>query len=400
MSNMETDAPISITDCTERLRICAKIEGHDIVANNYEGLDNLPDTAENQEMEILRAALKETLRKKADLVKEPIIKKANQDSKNSTDILKEEPIIKKANQDSKNSTDNATTSKINKKRKIKKDSLEDFVFAQKTPRPVSPLIIEEDKTIETPKPNSPPSIHLMIKENIRDQLKITYQKLTNKTSGKFIKLLANDNNEYHELTHTLEDPDFEFYVIKPKINKSIKIVIKGLPSFTKIQDITTDLEEQGFRAENFTRLISKKTKAKLPFYQVTVPRNANNLKNFDLKSLGYMQIRVEGFLLSEESHIAIIVITSITRQKTATLSPDALNVLTPNSQSKPLTLSKVPATPLITDIETTPNIFIHAGNTRSTLFPDKGRRDMNYPSAYYSYKSYNLCNSNKVFCQW
>ncbi|GFU36826.1 hypothetical protein TNCV_2197851 [Trichonephila clavipes] len=68
MSNMETDAPISITDCTERLRICAKIEGHDIVANNYEGLDNLPDTAENQEMEIFRAALEETLRKKADLV--------------------------------------------------------------------------------------------------------------------------------------------------------------------------------------------------------------------------------------------------------------------------------------------------------------------------------------------
>ncbi|GFW20249.1 hypothetical protein TNCV_1855731 [Trichonephila clavipes] len=43
--------------------------------------------------------------------------------------------------------------------------------------------------------------------------------------------------------------------------------------------------------------------------------------------------------------------------------------LTPNGQSKPLTLSKVPATPLVTDIESTPTNFIHiyAHNTRPTL---------------------------------
>ncbi|GFT49137.1 hypothetical protein TNCV_3262391 [Trichonephila clavipes] len=186
MSKMETDTMISIVEYTERLKICAEIN-HNIFASYYQGLDKLPDTAENQEMkEILRAALEETLRKKADLVK---------------------PSIKKAKQDSNNSTDNTSTSKItkpkakgkNKKRKIKKDSSEDFVCPKKTARPVSPL-------------------------------------------------------------------------------------------------------------------------------------------------------------------------------------------LTPNSQSKPLTLSEVPATPLVTDTETTPTNFIHARNTWPTLFPDKGRRDMSYPSAFHSYK--------------
>ncbi|GFY41075.1 hypothetical protein TNIN_287311 [Trichonephila inaurata madagascariensis] len=55
----------------EKHTICNEIEGHDIVASHYKDLDKTPDTAENHEMkEILRAALKDTLQKKADLVSE------------------------------------------------------------------------------------------------------------------------------------------------------------------------------------------------------------------------------------------------------------------------------------------------------------------------------------------
>ncbi|GFT33715.1 hypothetical protein TNCV_4382411 [Trichonephila clavipes] len=65
MSKMEIKTPTSVIDCTERLRKCSEIEGYYIVANNYQGLDKLPDTAENQEMkEILRAAMEETLQKR------------------------------------------------------------------------------------------------------------------------------------------------------------------------------------------------------------------------------------------------------------------------------------------------------------------------------------------------
>ncbi|GFY56176.1 hypothetical protein TNIN_275171, partial [Trichonephila inaurata madagascariensis] len=66
---METDSQtLRINDCTERLRICAEIEGHDLVASKYQGLDRLPDTEENKQLKkILRDALEETLQKKADL---------------------------------------------------------------------------------------------------------------------------------------------------------------------------------------------------------------------------------------------------------------------------------------------------------------------------------------------
>ncbi|GFV78099.1 hypothetical protein TNCV_3044791 [Trichonephila clavipes] len=40
------------------------------------------------------------------------------------------------------------------------------------------------------------------------------------------------------------DKDIEFYVIQPKENKPIKVVVKGLPGCTKPNEIISDLEDQ------------------------------------------------------------------------------------------------------------------------------------------------------------
>ncbi|GFV12201.1 nucleic-acid-binding protein from transposon X-element [Trichonephila clavipes] len=212
------------------------------------------------------------------------------------------------------------------KRKQKKDSVEDFVFPKKTARPASPSFsdpiatansfsdlvedqnkvneVEEAKTTDIPKPRPPQPIHLKIKENIfRSQIKSILQNFPDtitKNSGKFVKLYTKDVEVKHKLTQFLEsDKNFEFFCTKPKLNKPINVVIKGLPIFTKTQEILSDLEEEGFTVDNVTQLISKKHKGPLPFFQITLPRNAENVKIFDLKTLGYLQVRVEGFLVRE-----------------------------------------------------------------------------------------------------
>ncbi|GFT29241.1 uncharacterized protein TNCV_3588291 [Trichonephila clavipes] len=262
MTQMETDPPDITNSCEERNRLSLEIEALDIVINRCTELVNFPDTDDNHEMKaILRASIDDTQRKK-----------------------------------------NTMT-----------------VFPKKTARPVSPLPSEpvtannsfsdlesendkdqvalEENNETTP----PPPIHLEIKKNIRDQLKSIYQKfpdITNKSSGEFIKLITNDIEEYHALTNFLEeDKDFEFFSLKPKPIKPIKIVIKGLPIFTKTHEIQSDLEGEGFAIENVSQLISKKTKTALPFFQVTLPRNANNQKIFDLKTVGYTQVKIEGYLI-------------------------------------------------------------------------------------------------------
>ncbi|GFX63166.1 uncharacterized protein TNCV_4191971 [Trichonephila clavipes] len=126
----------------------------------------------------------------------------------STPVVEKAPMLI-----SKTKKNNTIETPINStppknKNKIKKDSVEDFVFPKKTARPVSPSISEpvatinsfsdleseeikdqdktdEVKTIEIPKPKPPNPIHLKINDNFRTQFKLIYQNfpgITNKTS--------------------------------------------------------------------------------------------------------------------------------------------------------------------------------------------------------------------------
>ncbi|GFT39570.1 hypothetical protein TNCV_1862031 [Trichonephila clavipes] len=105
----------------------------------------------------------------------------------------------------------------------------------------------------------------------REQIKFLYEKfpnIRNKTSGDVIKIYTNDFEEYRSLIQAMvADKEFELYVINPKLDKPIKVVIKGLPISSKIEDIKNDLEEEGYVIESCTQLISKRTTNPLPFFQ-------------------------------------------------------------------------------------------------------------------------------------
>ncbi|GFX50339.1 uncharacterized protein TNCV_338741 [Trichonephila clavipes] len=210
--------------------------------------------------------------------------------------------------------------KLSKKRKSKgKESTEEFIFPKKAARPVSPtstqdpietnnnfsdleqdvenpLSTEKRVTTEvvTPKKTLPHPIMLKIKKNFREQIKCMsekFPKIRNRITNDVVKMFTNDPEEYRTLIHFLvSDKEFEFYVINRKIVKPIKAVIKGLPSSSKINDITNDSADVGFQIERCTQLISKGTKKHLPYFLVILPRNDKNSKIFDIANLGYLQI--------------------------------------------------------------------------------------------------------------
>ncbi|GFU20184.1 uncharacterized protein TNCV_2557701 [Trichonephila clavipes] len=62
-----------------------------------------------------------------------------------------------------------------------------------------------------------------------------------------------------------------------------------------LEDIKKDLENEGFEPERVTQLIGRRTKQKLPIFQVTLPRTIENLKIFDLKTLAHLNITVDGY---------------------------------------------------------------------------------------------------------
>ncbi|GFX62221.1 hypothetical protein TNCV_3305951 [Trichonephila clavipes] len=155
--------------------------------------------------------------------------------------------------------------------------------------------------VVTPKKTPPHPIMLKIKDNFREQIKCISEKcpnLRNRIVNDVVKMFSNDHEEYRTLIHFLEsDKEFEFYVIKRQNVKPIKAVIKGLPSSSKITDITNDLAEIGFKIYSCTQLTSKRTKKSLPYFLVILPRNDFNSKIFDIAKLGYLQMKVEGYLV-------------------------------------------------------------------------------------------------------
>ncbi|GFX98861.1 putative RNA-directed DNA polymerase from transposon X-element [Trichonephila clavipes] len=217
--------------------------------------------------------------------------------------------------------------KLCKKRKNKgKESTEEFNFPKKTVRPVSPTSsqdpivtsnnfsdLEQDvehplpttnqvtAEVVTPKIKLPHPIMLKIKPNFREQIKCInekFPKIRNRTVNDVVKMFTNDHEENRNLIHFLEsDKDFEFYIIKRNIDKPIKAVIKGLPSSSKIEDITKDIADEGFVIDSCTQLIYKRTKKELPYFLVILPRNDKNSKIFDLAHLNYLQVKVEGYLV-------------------------------------------------------------------------------------------------------
>ncbi|GFX23527.1 nucleic-acid-binding protein from transposon X-element [Trichonephila clavipes] len=293
--------------------------------------DGRSPSPQNSFTELYRMSTQAMIKRKEEMVSElktlpPCTRNDCNEHKIPTTSVEEEINLKVPPPELTNKKGNKNI-KLCKKRKNKgKESTEEFIFPKKTARPVSPTSsqdpivtsnnfsdLEQDvehplpttnqvtAEVVTPKIKLPHPIMLKIKKNFREQIKSINEKfpnIRNRTVNDVVKMFTNDHEEYRNLIHFLEsDKDFEFYIIKRNIDKSIKAVIKSLPSSSKIEDITEDLADEGFVIDSCTQLISKRTKKELPYFLVILPRNDKNSKICDLAHLSYLQVKVEGYLV-------------------------------------------------------------------------------------------------------
>ncbi|GFW56141.1 nucleic-acid-binding protein from transposon X-element [Trichonephila clavipes] len=128
-----------------------------------------------------------------------------------------------------------------------------------------------------------------------DTIKKIYPHLRLKTTGEYIKLYSNTTEQNRTVRQTLIQLGYKLYVITPKNERPIKVVIKGFPKKANPEDIKKDLEKEGFEPEKVTQLVGRRTKQLLPIFQVTLPRTIENLKIFDLKTLAHLNITVDGY---------------------------------------------------------------------------------------------------------
>ncbi|GFV51254.1 hypothetical protein TNCV_3726571, partial [Trichonephila clavipes] len=97
----------------------------------------------------------------------------------------------------------------------------------------------------------PPPLMLKTDENYRvqvDTIKKIYPHLRLKTTGEYIKLYSNTTEQSRIVRQTLIQLGYRFYVITPKNERPIKVVIKVFPKKANPEDIKKDLKE-GFEPE-------------------------------------------------------------------------------------------------------------------------------------------------------
>ncbi|GFX62240.1 hypothetical protein TNCV_3306141 [Trichonephila clavipes] len=144
-------------------------------------------------------------------------------------------------------------------------------------------------TTNTPKTYLPPPIMLKTSEEAREtreHMKVittAFPNIRSKLSGELIKLYTNTSIEYHKLLNLLDQHRYQYHVITPKDERPIKVVIKGLPGNTDINDITSDLIDQGFTETKVSQLIGRITKQKLPVFMITLLETYKMQKSFNLK---------------------------------------------------------------------------------------------------------------------
>ncbi|GFX44469.1 nucleic-acid-binding protein from transposon X-element [Trichonephila clavipes] len=325
----------------DQVSACAKLRdtvtGISALHLSIHGMDGRSPSPGNSFMDMYISGKQAMIRRKAEMVSElqtlpPCTISDCQDHKIPSTSVEEEnnfvpsPPVIENKIENKTKINSKSKKKFSKKRKQKgKDSTEEFIFPKKTARPISPTStqdpietnnsfsdleqdVEHPPSIETvttevvtPKIPPPHPIMLKIKDNFREQIKCISEKfpnLRNRIVNDVVKMFSTDHEEYRKLKHFLEtDKDFEFYILKRQKDKPIKAVIKGLPNSALITDITNDLKLIGFNIDSCTQLISKRTKKSLPYFLITLPRNDLNSKIFDIKKLGYLQVKVEGYLV-------------------------------------------------------------------------------------------------------
>ncbi|GFY60621.1 PRE_C2HC domain-containing protein [Trichonephila inaurata madagascariensis] len=176
----------------------------------------------------------------------------------------------------KNSRSDGFTSpqKVAKKQKI----LQNYTLGASAPvninnkfQPIAgsaALSTQDDTAVPVVRPKIPP-IHLKFTKNynlILQEIARKFPKSSSKYSGEYLKIFTSSPDEHRELTNFLQEKGEQYFALEPIANRPQKVVIKGLPIETDVDEIKKDLTDRGFSVIKVAQLTKAKTKFKLPIF--------------------------------------------------------------------------------------------------------------------------------------
>ncbi|GFU35928.1 RNA-directed DNA polymerase from mobile element jockey [Trichonephila clavipes] len=119
--------------------------------------------------------------------------------------------------------------------------------------------------------------------------------LISKLTGKFLRITVQSDDEYRKLAQFFRHEGVEYKSFMLKSDRPIKLLIRGLPTFTKVEEIRVETEREGFQIHKISRLQKFKTKAPMPLIYLQLVNDAKADTIFKFTEMFGTQISFERY---------------------------------------------------------------------------------------------------------
>lgn len=183
-----------------------------------------------------------------------------------------------------------------------------LTFTTKNPfQPIAPEVdnneqnVTDDKSpaeVVDPELQKSTPIFMSSVANYNEILKIltdTFPELTIRLSGENFKITPKNIGQHRLVIKKLNEMKVDYYIITPRNERPLKVVIKGLHKNTPVKDIEDQLTKLGFSVEKVAQLKKFRTGEPLSFFQVVLHKNNKAMDIKNLKHLCYLSVIVENF---------------------------------------------------------------------------------------------------------
>lgn len=101
------------------------------------------------------------------------------------------------------------------------------------------------------------------------------------------------SDDYRKIIKLLQTQNALFHTYQLQEEKCFRIVIRNLHPTTPTEDITVELNDQGYKVKNITNAQHPKTKFPLPIFFIDLEQHPKNQEIFKLEYLCYTKIKIE-----------------------------------------------------------------------------------------------------------
>lgn len=161
------------------------------------------------------------------------------------------------------------------------------MFSQQIPKPLNDSIPPINLT------NKSRWVHI---SKLFKHHNINYTRATNTKDG--IRIMPSSIDDHRSMTKLFDKENIEYHTYRLPDEKSLMIVIRGVPVEVEPKDVEEDLIDQGFSPIKITRMTNRRTKAPMPLVLVQLPRSEKRI--YDVETIAGMVIQVETLRASPE----------------------------------------------------------------------------------------------------